>query len=141
MCKFGEIIVVKEFKNKFGEKVKKHSFVVINDEGDSVEGLTYDFVSNMLCSFHDDEHKRKKMRYKENLLIKEDSINGDNINKKEGFIKADQLYYFDKNEIEYKTIATMDSELLDELSQLILVLSEEGKLNIVTTNLKEKVTE
>ena len=40
-------------------------------------------------------------------------ISGKKINEKEGFIKAKQLYYFDKREIEYKVIAHMDSELLD----------------------------
>lgn len=32
MCKLGDIIVVKEFKNEYGETIPKHSFVVINDE-------------------------------------------------------------------------------------------------------------
>ena len=32
MCKVGDIIVIKEFKNEIGEPVKKHSFVVISDE-------------------------------------------------------------------------------------------------------------
>ena len=59
MCKLGDIIVVKEFKNELGEAIPKHSFVVINDEMDYVEGLKYDFVTNMMCSFHSDEHKTK----------------------------------------------------------------------------------
>ena len=140
MCKLGDIIVIKEFRNEFDEKVRKHSFVVINDEKNCIEGLHYDFISNMLCSFHDDEHKSKKMSYRENLLIKEKTISGDKINEKEGFIKADQLYYFDKNEIEYKVIARLDDESLTELVQLILALNEENKLKIITTNLKEKIT-
>ena len=27
MCKLGDIIVIKEFKNEFGETIPKHSFV------------------------------------------------------------------------------------------------------------------
>ena len=64
-----------------------------NDEKDYVEGLKYDFVSNMMCSFHNDKHKNKKLKYQENLPIKEEYISGDKINSKSGYIKADQLYY------------------------------------------------
>ena len=139
MCKLGDIIVVQEFKDEVGDTVPKHSFVVVNDESDIVEGLKYDFVTNMLCSFHNDEHKSKKLRFKENLAIRTEYISGKNLNSKEGYIKADHLYYFNKNEIRFKIIAHMDAELLDELVQLILVLSEENKLKIITTNLKETV--
>lgn len=137
MCKLGDIIVVKEFKNEMGEIIPRHSFVVINDESDYVEGLKYDFVTNMMCSFHDEEHKNKKLKYKQNLPVIEKYISGEKINSKAGYIKANYLYYFDKNEIEYQVIAHMDDELLDELMQLILVLSEENKLQSVTTNLVE----
>ncbi|MBQ9071643.1 MAG: hypothetical protein IJY25_00600 [Bacilli bacterium] len=139
MCKLGDIIVVKEFKNEIGEIIPKHSFVVINDENDYVEGLKYDFVSNMLCSFHNKIHKSKKLKYKENLPIKEEYISGDRINAKEGFIKADQLYYFDKNLIEYTVIAHMEEELLDKLVKLILILHDQKKLKPITTNLKQTI--
>ena len=137
MCRLGDIIVVKEFKDKDGNTVPKHSFVVINDEKDYVEGLKYDFVSNMMCSFHNDKHKNKKLKYQENLPIKEEYISGDKINSKSGYIKADQLYYFNKSLIEYKVIAHMEAELLDELVQLILVLNEKGLLKNVTENLEK----
>lgn len=139
MCKLGDIIVVKEFKNECGKIVSKHSFVVIHDEQDYVEGLKYDFVSNMMCSFHNNNHKNKKLKYKENLPIKEKLIYGSKINSKEGFIKADQLYYFNKKKIEYIVLAHIDSSLLNELIALITELHNEGKLRIVTTNLKEEV--
>ena len=135
MCKLGDIIVVKEFKDSNGNLVPKHSFVIINDEEDFVEGLKYDFVSNMLCSFHSEEHKNKKLKYKENLQIKEELISGEKINNKAGYIKADQLYYFNKNLIEYKVIAHMEAELLDELVQLILYLDKRGLLKNVISNL------
>ena len=138
MCKSGDIIVIKEFRDESGEKIPKHSFVVINDEKDFIEGLEYDFVSNMMCSFHNDKHKKKKLRYKENLPIKEKVIKGNKINSKEGFIKANQLYYFNKNSIEYKIIAHMEPKLLEELINLILILQSDGKLRIITTNLKEE---
>lgn len=135
MCKLGDIIVVKEFKDKTGILVPKHSFVVINDEEDYVEGLKYDFVANIMCSFHNEQHKNKKLKYEENFPIKEHLISGEKINNKSGYIKADQLYYFDKNLIEYQVIAHMEAELLDELVQLILVLNEKGLLKNVISNL------
>ncbi len=139
MCKLGDVIIVKEFKDENGEIVPRHSFVVINDEPDYVEGFRYDFVCNMLCSFHDENHKKKKLKFKQNLAVKEEKISGENINSKEGFIKADKLYYFDKNKIEYKVIAHMDSELLDELVQLILKLQKENLLIPIYTNIVKKV--
>ena len=135
MCKLGDIIVVKEFKNEFGEKMKKHSFVVISDDKDSIEGFNYEFICNMLCSFHDEKHKERKLKYKENLAIRSSSIKGDSINSKEGFIKADQLYYFKKRKIKYKVIAKMNEEALNQLLRLIITLNDEGKIRIVISNL------
>ena len=108
---------------------------VINDEADYVEVLRYDFVSSIMCSFHDENHKSKKLRFEENFPIKEELISGKRINNRNGYVKADQLFYFDKKTIDYKVIAHMDSELLDDLVQLILVLNEKGKLKQVITNL------
>lgn len=137
MCKLGDIIVIKEFKNELGEKVARHSFVVINDEKNSIEGMNYDFISNMLCSFHSEVHKTKKLRFKENYEIAEKMIKGNNLNTNTGYIKMDQLYYFDKSLIDYYVLGYINLDLLDELLQLILMLSSRGKLKYVTTNLKE----
>ena len=137
MCKLGDIIVVKQFKNENGDVIPKHSFVVINDEPDHVEGLNYDFVSNMMCSFHDEKHKNKKLKFEENFPIKEELITGEKLNNKSGYIKADQLYFFSKETIEYQVIAHMEAELLDELVQLILVLNEKGLLKNIFTNLEK----
>lgn len=139
MCKLGDIIIVDEYIGSDGKKVGKHSFVVINDEHDSIEGLSYDFVANVMLSFHDEEHKKKKLKYESNLPIKEDKISGKDLNSKEGYIRADELYYFNKSKIKYKVLAHMDPELLDELVQLILYLNDKGKIKIVTKNLEDLV--
>lgn len=95
----------------------------------------------MLCSFHNERHKRKKLKYKENLPVKEQRITGKRINNKKGYIKADQLYYFDKNNIEYKLIAHMDDSLLNELIKLIINLQKQNILKPIITNIeKEKIT-
>ena len=138
MCKLGDIIVVNKFKNENGKIISKHSFVVINDEPNFIEGFKYDFTSNMMCSFHNEEHKSKKLKYEENLEIKSNEIIGKTINNKEGYIKADQIYYFDKNKIEYKVFAHIEPELLDELVKLIIKLHDKNKLKIITTNIEDK---
>ena len=78
MCKLGDIIVVKEFKDTSGKLVPKHSFVVINDEPDFIEGFEYDFISNVMCSFHDEKHKEHKLSIKSNLEIKPSQIKEQN---------------------------------------------------------------
>ncbi len=135
MCKLGDIIVIKEFKDKNGTIVPKHSFVVINDEPDFIEGFEYDFVSNVMCSFHNKKQKKRKLNIEGNLQIKPEKIHGQNINSKSGYIRADELFYFKKNKIEYKVIAHMDNDLLDELVQLIIKLHDENKEKNVITNL------
>ena len=139
MCKIGDIIVIKEFKNEIGEIIRKHSFVVINDQKNSLEGLNYDFISNMLCSFHNNKHKSKKLQFQENLEVTEKIISSKNSNNKSGYIKVDQLYYFDKTEIEYYVLGRISLDLLNELLQLIINLNKQGKLKYVTTNLKETI--
>lgn len=138
MCKVGDIIVIKEFKNEIGEPVKKHSFVVISDESNSIGGLNYDFISNMLCSFHDNNHRNKKLRYEENLEIKTKLKSKNKTNNKIGFIKADQLYYFDKDKIEYYILGHLSKQLLDELMSLIFSLDKKEKLKIITTNIENE---
>ncbi len=135
LCKLGDIIVIDEFKNEVGEKVKKHSFVVINDRGDYIEGLKYDLVCNMLCSFHSDDHKKKKLSYKANFEIAEGVITIKNGNSKSGYIKADQLYYFNKRDIKYVLIGQLSSHMLNRLYRLIIVLTEQNKVDMIVTNL------
>ena len=79
----------------------------------------------MLCSFHGDNHKKKKLRYKENIEVNQLIDNSKRANNKSGFIKADQLYYFDKNTINYYVLGR---------------LNEEGKIKLVTTNIEKKLT-
>ena len=135
MCKLGDIIVIKEFKDQNGIIIPKHSFVVINDEPEFIEGFAYDFIANVMCSFHDDLHKKHKLNFKSNLEIKQNQVKGKNLNSKSGYIRADELFYFKKNNIEYKVIAHINDELLDKLVQLITKLHDENKIKNVITNL------
>ena len=92
MCKLGDIIVVKNYIGDDGKKISQHSFVVINDKPDFIEGLNYDFVANVMSSFKSEEQRIKKLRFEENLeVVSNDMISKLPKNKKSGFIKADQL--------------------------------------------------
>lgn len=135
MCKLGDIIVVNKFKDKDGNIIPKHSFVVINDEADFIEGFEYDFISNVMCSFHNEKHKKHKLKIKSNLEIKPYQVHGKKLNSKGGYIRADDLFYFKKSKIEYKVIAHIENELLDTLVQLIIMLHDEHKERNIITNL------
>lgn len=56
MCKLGDIIVVNRYVGDDGKNINKHSFVVINDKPGFIEGLHYDFISNVMSSFKSEKH-------------------------------------------------------------------------------------
>lgn len=135
VCKFGDVIVVRNYVGDDGKKVKQHSFVVIDDNPGTIKGLNYDLVTNVMSSFKDEEHRLKKLRHKENLEISSDDIISNFKNNKSGYIKTDQLFYFDKTKIDYYVFAKVDSELLDKLIKLVVELSIEEKIKINIKNL------
>ena len=138
MCKLGDIIVVKNYIGEDGEKITQHSFVVITDKPDFIEGLNYDFVANVMSSFKSEEHRIKKLRFEENLeVISSDIISDLPINNKNGFIKADQLFYFDKKKVNYYVFGTLSEDLLDELLLLLISLNEKGKLKHNISNIMD----
>ena len=135
MCRVGGIIVVKEFKDRNGTVVPKHSFVVISDEAGIIESYSYDFISNIMCSFHSENHKKRKLKIKSNLEIVPNKIKGRNVNNKTGYIRADDLFYFKKDKIEYKVIGRLSDDMLDKLIKLVISLNVENKTKDTITNL------
>lgn len=126
MCKKGDIILVNEYKD--GENtLGRHSFVVIDDDGGQVCGLSYDFVALVMSSFKNEEQREKKLRYPgnfavtpadENMLVRP--------NKKGGYIKAEQFYYFDKSMLDFMVIGSLTEEAWDALVAFVEALSERG---------------
>ena len=135
MCRVGDIIVVKEFKDKNGIVVPRHSFVVISDEAGIIESYSYDFISNIMCSFHSEKHKKRKLKIKSNLEIVPNKIKGRNVNNKSGYIRADDLFYFNKDKIDYKVIGRLSDDMLDKLIKLVIGLNIENKTKDTITNL------
>lgn len=135
MCRVGDIIVVKEFKDNNGIVVPKHSFVVVSDEAGIIESYSYDFISNIMCSFHSESHKKRKLKIKSNLEITPNKIKGRNVNNKSGYIRADDLFYFKKDKIDYKVIGRLSDEMLDKLIKLVISLNIKNKTKDTITNL------
>jgi len=141
MCKLGDIIVVDEYIGEDGIKIQRHSFIVINEQPDFIEGLKYDLVTNVISSFKSEEHKNKKLRFIENVeIVSNDIISNKKYNQKSGFIKADQLIYFDKSKINYYVLGHISDELLDELMMIIMILAKDNKLRNNLNNIQEKIT-
>ena len=56
MCQIGDIIIINQYKDR-NNVISKHSFVVIDDENGTIQGLLYDFVANALSSFKKEYQK------------------------------------------------------------------------------------
>lgn len=136
MCKLGDIIVIDKYIGDDDTIINKHSFIVINDKPGFIEGLPYDFVANVMSSFKSEEHRIKKLRFQENIeILGEEVISKIFKNSKSGFVKADQLIYFDKKKINYYVLGHVSRDLLDELMMIIITLNKNGKLKQNVSNL------
>jgi hypothetical protein len=120
MCKVGDIIVVKNYKQN-GIDFKTHSFIVLNIDGGQIEGLDYDIICNVMSSFRNKD-KLKKLSFSGNLeLLPEDRemISG---NDESGYVKAEQLFYFDKSKLDYYVIGNLTPEAFRKLIDFIQAL-------------------
>jgi len=124
MCKVGDIIVVKNYQSN-GVNLQKHSFIVISDEADQIQGLDYDLICNVMSSFKDDLHKTKKLGFPGNFPIEtcEENIRGGG-HQKDGYVKAEQLYYFNKNITEFFVLGSLSPEAFSKLIEFIEKLDE-----------------
>lgn len=127
MCQVGDIIVIEQYKDR-GKIISKHSFVVISDKNGKIEGIPYDFVANVMSSFKSNLQKERKLkRYPGNFPIVENDRVVENDNGKAGYIKTDQLYYFQRDSIEFETIGYLKDDILN----LLLEFLEEANFDIV----------
>ena len=118
MCKIGDIIIVDRYKDN-GNTIPSHSFVVINDENGEIQGLSYDFVANVLSSFKNEKQKKRKLLYPGNFPITSDDTVTDPHNNRTGFVKSDQMYYFAKDKISYRVIGYMKPDIFNLLIEYI----------------------
>lgn len=118
MCKIGDIILIEKYKSE-NKIIKGHSFIVIEDRNGTIEGLPYDFIGNVLSSFKNEEQKTRKLNYPGNFPIAHDDTVTNPHNDKNGYVKADQMYYFNKDKIEYKVIGNILPDILNMIFEYI----------------------
>lgn len=134
MCKIGDIILVDSYKSH-GKTLNHHSFIVIEDDNGNICGLDYDMIGVVMSSFHDKKHKEMKLKHSGNFLVTfqdENIFNGKN-NGKDGFVKTEQFYYFNKDKINFSVIGFMQEDVFEKIIKYI----EELKIPIesITENL------
>lgn len=114
MCKRGDIILVDNYVD--GEvKISRHSFLVLDDQGGKIEGLSYDFMCNVLSSIKSPKQRERKLSYPGNFPISHNDTETDPDNGRDGYIKADQLYYFRKDKLSFRCIGSIHEDVLEQL--------------------------
>ena len=132
MCKKRDIIVVENFKSQ-GNTVGAHSFVVIEDNAGEIKGIPFDMICNVLSSFKSDEQRAKKLSYPGNFSITATDTSVPGGTRKDGYIKADQLYFFNKDKITYRVIGKMNADTFNDLVDFID--TADFGIEIITDNL------
>jgi hypothetical protein len=133
MCEVevGDIILIANYKD--GDiNLSKHSFVVIEAEGGQIQGLEYDVICNVLSSFKDEEQRKKKLGYPGNFEISHEDRNVPGGNDKDGYIKAEQFYFFKLDKIDYRVIGKLND---DVLNNLLLFIAGLKSIKMVVDNL------
>lgn len=118
MCKIGDIILVSGYKHGDGD-IGRHSFVVLSTDNGKIQGLEYNLVCNVMSSFKDERQRQHKLEYPGNIEILDSERNVQNGNHKDGYIKAEQFYYFDKDKINYAVIGNVTIEFFNTLVEYI----------------------
>jgi len=132
MCKKRDIILVESFKSQ-GVSVGVHSFVVIEDKAGEIKGVPFDMICNVLSSFKSADQRAKKLTYPGNYPITASDASVPGGNRKDGYIKTDQLYFFNKDKITYHVIGQMKADAFDEL--LDFINGADFSVEIITDNL------
>jgi len=118
MCTVGDIILIESYQHK-GLALSKHSFVVLSVESGKIEGLDYDFVCNVLSSFKNEQQRAKKLSYPGNFELIHTDSSVVRSNTKDGYVKAEQLYYFNRDKTDYIIIGKLHTGVLNRLMDFI----------------------
>ena len=92
-----------------------------------------------MSSFKSEEQKNKKLKYKENIEIKEHDGTINNHDLRDGYIKADQLHYFKKDKTYYFVVGQVDGDVLIEILKRMQYLDTKGKLKQNLENIREDI--
>lgn len=135
MCKIGDIVGVRNYIGQDGVKISFHYFIVVSDVKGQIYGFDFDKVCTVMSSFKNEEQREEKLSHEENIEINECEFDIPRGNKRNGFIKADQLFYFDKNKTNYFVVGQVDGDVLIRLLNQIGYLDSIGKLEQNISNL------
>lgn len=72
-----------------------------------------------MSSFKDEEQKKQKLRFPGNFPISHNDTETNPDDGKDGYIKSEQFYYFNKDKIDYKVIGSINEESFDLLINYI----------------------
>lgn len=136
MCKIGDIIAVPNFVGDGNNFVGTHYFIVVNDNDGKIEGLDFNVVGTVMSSFKSKEQKKRKLKYEENIEITEKEGKINNRYLRDGYIKADQLHYFNKKNTDYFVVGQVDGDVLIRLLQRMQYLDTKGSLKQNIENIK-----
>jgi hypothetical protein len=118
VCRVGDIILIRNYQSQ-GVKLGQHSFIVIADEPGEIRGLSYDIICNVMSSFKNEEQRKKKLKFPGNFPISHDDSKIKNNDGIDGFVKAEQLYYFKKDKIDYIVIGKIKEDIFNLLLDFI----------------------
>lgn len=140
MCKVGDIILISQFKD--GKNVVgKHPFLVLDDTGGIVRGTyNYDFIALLMSSNTTIAKHKKLNRYLGNFPIaaEDKMITDTSFNNLDSYIIADQFYYFDKSEVKFIQLGSMDEEIYNLLIEFMNELKASGvKFRQIVDNASE----
>lgn len=136
MCNVGDIILVDDYVHN-GVQIGKHSFVVLSIESGQIEGMEYNLMCNVMSSFKNQQQKQHKLSYPGNFPVEIGDRFVANDNNREGYIKADQLYFLDTNNLNFKVIGSLESDFFNLLLDFIENLTTE--IEYITDNLSKQV--
>lgn len=133
MCRVGDIIIVNHFKNETGKDVSKHPFVIVSRKGGVIKSLAFDTVAVLMSSIKSEEHRKKQLSYGINFEIKKE--HGP---LKDSYIKENQLYCFQLDELDYFRVGSVDVDVFLELRKEIKEFAKQRKAKFILTNLKKQ---
>lgn len=143
----GDLIVIAEYITPDNVKLEQHTFVVLSTikgtilsaEIDLNLELKFDLTAVVMSSIKNQAHKDSvKRHYPKSMIVEINDAQISNGNKKDGFIKADQLYYFKQKDITYKYIGRLENSTLKQLYKLLQINDDNGDLHPNYNNILEK---
>lgn len=126
----GEIVFVRGFVGENGQYVKPHAFVIINNQPGEKFGLPFREVGLMLCSIHDEEHRKHALHYSGNIHLQPGQAGS-----KEGYVKCRNLYYFNLEEAHCRVVGKMDPSAYDQTIKQMSRMIKTGKAQYILQNL------